>query len=44
MEIPRSLSQASTSNHLTFILPLSDGQASEAWEPHNKITLFLLPK
>jgi hypothetical protein len=47
IKIPRSLSQASASNHsnaVTFTLPLPEGQMSGAWEPSNKIMLFLPPR
>jgi hypothetical protein len=49
MEIPPSLFQASASNHLTFVLLLSEGQTGETWElytqndplssPQNKMSL-----
>jgi hypothetical protein len=47
IEIPRPLSQITTynrSNVFTFTLPLSEGQASEAWEPSNKIMFCPLPR
>jgi hypothetical protein len=45
IKIPRPLSQATASNHpnaFTFTLLLSEGRASEAWEPSNKRCSFSL--
>jgi hypothetical protein len=47
IKIPLYLSQASTSyypNVFTLILSLSEGRTDKAWEPSNKIILFLAPQ
>jgi hypothetical protein len=44
IKIPWLLSQATVSNHpntFTSTLPLSEGRTGEAWEPSNRLKLFL---